>query len=168
MRQVLGFRGSSLIVVALVVTACGDDGGSGGGEGAAGGSGGGDAGGPSGGGMGGGSGAGDATGGCGAAEGGGGGGSCIDTRGFTYVPHKDGSPECLDVPSASSFCGFDSDEAICGFSVECGISKDIGQCKINCEQGSSSFCNPPEAVACVVAAYCADDCDALAACPFIL
>lgn len=171
MRQVLRFRVSTVIALALVVAACGDDGGSGGGEGAAGGAGGGDAGGPSDGGTGGGSGAGDATGGGGAAEGGGGGGgggSCIDTSGFTYVPHKDGSPECLDVPSASSFCGFDSDEAICGFAVECGISKDVGQCKINCEQGSSSFCNPPEAVECVVAAYCAEDCDALAACPFIL
>jgi hypothetical protein len=100
--------------------------------------------------------------------GGEGGAACVDTSELTYGEGPTGEPECLDVPSANAFCGFGSDEAICTFSVECGNSKDLGQCQINCEQGSSSFCNDPAAVACVVDAFCSEDCDALAACPFIL
>lgn len=104
----------------------------------------------------------------GQAQGGDGGGACIDTSALTYGEGPTGEPECLDGPSANTFCGFGSDEAICNFSVSCGISEDVGQCKINCEQGSSSFCNPPEAVACVVEAVCAEDCAALKGCNFIL
>lgn len=57
---------------------------------------------------------------------------------------------------------------MCDCAVQCGTSSDLGQCQINCEQGSSSFCNGPTAVACVVDALCTDDCAALAACNFIL
>ncbi len=147
----------------MLLFACGDDAASGG-TGA-----GGD---PSGGAPVGGESAGGASGGAapggGGAGGGSGGGSCVDTSGLTYGRGPSGEPSCLDVPSANAFCGFGSDEAICSFSVACGVSSDLGQCQINCEQGSSSFCNDEAAVQCVVDAYCADDCAALSACTFIL
>lgn len=104
------------------------------------------------------------TGGAGA----GGAASCIDTSGLEYAEGMQGEPACLTFQSASGFCGFSSDDALCEFSVSCGVSPDVGQCSINCEQGSSSFCNAPEDVDCVVAAFCADDCAALMLCDFIL
>lgn len=150
----------------LLVLACGDDSSSGGG--ATGGSS------PQGGnGTGGGAtGAGDtggaATGGAATGGAGTGGGACVDTSALAYAPGAGMEAECLTFESASSFCGFSSDDAVCNFAVQCGTTTDLGQCQINCEQGSSSFCNGPADVDCVVAALCADDCAALAACDFIL
>lgn len=76
---------------------------------------------------------------------------------------------CLTFDSASEICGFDSDEAICEFAVGCGFSTDtVGQCKINCEQGSSSFCNDMTKTTCVIDSFCTQDCAKLATCDFIL
>jgi hypothetical protein len=158
---------SSLLSLALVLLACGDDASSGG----AGASGGGDGGGsdPMGGAPAGGDNAGGASGGSTVDGGAGtGGGSCIDTSGLEYGPGPTNEPGCLTTESANTFCGFGSDEVICNFAVSCGMTKNLGQCQINCEQGSSSFCNDEAAVDCVVSAVCSDDCDALAACTFIL
>lgn len=152
------------LLVATVVFACGDSASSGGssaGGSPAGGS-------PAGGAAAGGSSAGGAGGqGQGGAGGGAaGGGSCVDTSALGYEQRTEGM--CLDNASANVFCGFGSDGAICEFSVGCAISSDLGQCQINCEQGSASYCNDEAAVACVVDAFCAGDCAALSACPFIL
>jgi hypothetical protein len=79
-----------------------------------------------------------------------------------------GNPECLTFESASALCGFSSGNEVCDFAVACGITSDVGQCQINCEQGSASFCNSPEMVDCLIASVCAEDCDAAAACGVIL
>ncbi len=163
----------SLLLVLSVTTllACGDDTSSGGagGDGGAGGSGAASTGGGStGGGSTGGGGAGGGDTGGGDTGGAGGSAACIDSSGFEYGMGPNAEPECLTVATAASFCGFGSDDAICDFSVMCGISEDTGQCEINCEQGSSSFCNEPADVDCVISAYCANDCAALMACDFIL
>lgn len=162
---------SLVVAFSTLLLACGDDTGTGG-SGAAGGAGGGAGGDSTGGAPVGGQSAGGASGGAapggGGVGGGAGGGACVDTSDLTYGPGPTGEPGCLDTASANAFCGFGSDEAICNFSVGCGVSTDLGQCQINCEQGSSSFCNDEAAVQCVVDAYCADDCTALDACTFIL
>lgn len=150
----------------VVLVACGDSGTGGSGAGGSPGTGGEPAGGES---VAGGGGSDGGSGGAGPAGGGEvGGGACLDTSRLVYGPGPAGEPSCLDVPSANVFCGFGSDEEICEFSVSCGHSEDLGQCKINCEQGSSAFCNDMASVDCVVAAYCSEDCEALAACTFIL
>lgn len=160
---------SLVVAFSILLVACGDDTGSGG-SGAGGGAGGDPTGGAPMGGQseGGGGASGGAAPGGGGVGGGVGGGACVDTSGLTYGPGPTGEPGCLDAASATAFCGFGSDEAICNFSVGCGVSRDLGQCQINCEQGSASFCNDEAAVQCVVDAYCADDCTALDACTFIL
>ena len=155
-----------LALALVLLAACGDSGTGGSGAGGGPGAGGEPAGGES---VAGGGGTGGGAGGTEPAGGGEvGGGACYDTSRLNYGPGPTGEPSCLDVPSANAFCGFGSDEPFCTFSLGGAHSDDLAQCHINCEQGSSSFCNDMASVVCVVAAYCGDDCDALAACTFIL
>jgi len=79
-----------------------------------------------------------------------------------------GGEPCLTFTSASSICGFDSDDRVCAFSVSCGTSTDDGQCKINCEMGTTVRCYGPEDVGCLLSAVDAEDCTALSACGWIL
>jgi hypothetical protein len=75
---------------------------------------------------------------------------------------------CLTYPSASELCGFDSDSAICSFSVGCGTSTDLGQCRINCEMGTTVMCYTREHVACLRAAVASLSCTDLEDCGWIL
>ena len=157
----------SVLTVSLL--ACGDSSGSGAGAAGGGGS---DSGGAGGAAESGGGGAESGSGGAGgaASSGGGGagtGGACFDPGPLEFAPAM-GNPECLTFEAASALCGFSSGNEVCDFAVACGITSDVGQCQINCEQGSSSFCNSPTMVDCLIASVCAQDCDALAACGVIL
>jgi hypothetical protein len=97
------------------------------------------------------------------ATGAGGGASCSEP-----TPLYD-AKGCLNFMSASAICGFNSDKKICTFAVGCGFSTgDVSQCGINCEQGSSSFCNDATKTQCILDATCAKDCTKLAGCGFIL
>jgi hypothetical protein len=93
----------------------------------------------------------------------GGGGMCVPPTGAF-----DGNG-CLTFASASEICGFNSDGEICAFAVGCGASADEGQCKINCEMGTTVNCYHQEDIDCLhAAAQCDDDCAALPACGWIL
>lgn len=108
-------------------------------------------------------------GGVGGGTGGAGGeGVCFDPGPLEYGPGPNGGTDCLTFEGASQLCGFQSDEAICTFSIGCGFSSDMSQCKINCEMGVTVNCNTETNVACVIDAMCAQDCTALAGCAFIL
>jgi hypothetical protein len=75
---------------------------------------------------------------------------------------------CVTYAGAAALCGFASDESICAFAVSCGRTDDVGQCKINCEMGSTFECYEAADVACLRAAKKAGDCDALAKCRWVL
>ena len=75
---------------------------------------------------------------------------------------------CLTFDGASALCGFSSNGSICETSLTCGSSTDEGQCQINCEMGTTVNCYEAGDVQCLVDAACADDCNALAACGWIL
>ncbi len=84
-----------------------------------------------------------------------------------YVPSfdKDG---CFDWDGASALCGFASDGTMCEFVVACGIVSDTGQCGIDCEMITTVGCFELDVVECMMAATCADDCDAMTACGYFL
>jgi hypothetical protein len=75
---------------------------------------------------------------------------------------------CLTFASASDVCGFASDGTVCTLARTCGQDPDDGQCKINCEMGTTVSCYKMADVDCLLAATAASDCAALAACGWIL
>ncbi len=75
---------------------------------------------------------------------------------------------CLTFAGASKICGFMSDDAVCAYSVTCGSSTDDGQCKINCEMGTTVKCYTAADVKCLEDAVKAKSCSALKACNWIL
>ena len=75
---------------------------------------------------------------------------------------------CLTFDGASALCGSASDNSICDTSVGCGTSTEES-CMINCEYGTNENCYTQADVQCLVdAASCRTDCDALAACGFLI
>ncbi len=82
------------------------------------------------------------------------------------VPLNDAG--CLTYEGASKICGFMSDDAVCAFSLTCATSTDDGQCKINCEMGSTVKCYTAADVKCLEDAVAAKSCSALKACNWIL
>ena len=74
---------------------------------------------------------------------------------------------CLTYASASKLCGFDSDDSVCAQKLSCEGGDD-GQCKINCEMGTTVNCYKLADVECLLSAVAAHDCAALAACHWIL
>jgi len=75
---------------------------------------------------------------------------------------------CLTFAGASKICGFMSDDSVCAYSVTCGSSTDDGQCKINCEMGTTVKCYTAADVKCLEDAVKAKSCTALKACNWIL
>jgi len=71
---------------------------------------------------------------------------------------------CLTFASASELCGFQSDGGICGFSVGCSNSTNMGQCQIDCEMGTTVKCYSAKDVDCLRQAAAARSCTALTAC----
>ena len=82
-----------------------------------------------------------------------------------YVPTFDKN-DCLDWDGASNLCGFNSDDSVCELVVACGMVGDLSQCGIDCEMMTTVACFDLATVECVMAATCADDCEALAACNY--
>jgi hypothetical protein len=82
------------------------------------------------------------------------------------VPLNDAG--CLTFAGASKICGFMSDDKVCAFSVGCGTSTDDGQCKINCEMGTTVKCYSAADVKCLEDAVAAKSCAALTACNWVL
>jgi len=76
---------------------------------------------------------------------------------------------CLLYSSASKLCGFSSDEAVCAYWHDtCGENNDIGQCKIDCEMGTTIQCYTEADVLCLLNAVEAQDCVAMEACGWII
>jgi hypothetical protein len=82
------------------------------------------------------------------------------------VPLNDAG--CLTFAGASKICGFMSDDSVCAYSVTCGSSTDDGQCKINCEMGTTVKCYTAADVKCLEDAVKARSCTALKACNWVL
>ena len=74
---------------------------------------------------------------------------------------------CLTFGSASDLCGFGSDDSACALQLSCHGGDD-GQCKINCEMGTTVKCYKQADVDCLAHAVAAHDCAALDACAWIL
>jgi hypothetical protein len=76
---------------------------------------------------------------------------------------------CITFQGAGKLCGGASDRKIRNFSVSCGTSTSVGQCKINCEMYTTVQCfNASDAAACLLNATSANDCAALKACKWKL
>jgi hypothetical protein len=74
---------------------------------------------------------------------------------------------CLTFASASRVCGVNSDDSVCALRVSCQGGDD-GQCKIDCEMGSTVSCYKMADVQCLLNAVAAHDCAMLAACGWII
>jgi hypothetical protein len=84
-----------------------------------------------------------------------------------YTPTFDGKG-CFDWEGAQGLCGFDSDGTVCELAVGCGFEPDLSQCSIDCEMFTTVACYDLPTIECVMAATCAEDCDALALCNYFM
>jgi hypothetical protein len=75
---------------------------------------------------------------------------------------------CVDWSTAAQVCGFKSDLSVCKLAVSCKLSSDVGQCKINCEMGTTVSCYTMKDVDCILKATSDGSCSALKACNWIL
>ena len=77
---------------------------------------------------------------------------------------------CITYGGASKLCGFSSDGKICKASEACAhpTNPNEGQCKINCEMGTTVKCNTRANVSCLLDAVKAGSCSAITACGWIL